>query len=126
MDSRVLIGVSVVLLMVIFFFIQSVGDCGTTQMIPGFWAVSEQFRDQAKIEQLVFYFDKGEGHMYYGYILMRVDGHVNINSQVKFEIHPCNYFANDMYTITIYGDEEIYDTFPKNMKMKINLSFFSI
>jgi len=120
MDSRVLIGVSVVLLMVVLFFIQSVGECGTTKMIQGFWVVSEQFKNEAKIDQLIFYFNKGEGHMYDGYILTRIDGEVSVSSHVKFEIHPCNYFANDSYKLTIYGDNEVYNVFPKIMNMKID------
>lgn len=120
MDSKIMIGVSIVLLMIMFFFIQSVGECGTTRMIHGFWVVSEQFKTEAKIDQLIFYFDKGDGYSYNGYILIRIDGDVSISSNVIFEIHPCNYFANDEYNLTIYGDEEVYEILPRTMKMKID------
>lgn len=120
MDSKILIGVGIVLFMIIFFFIQSVGDCGTTKMIHGFWVVSEQFKTKAKIDQLILYFNKGEGYAYDGYILIRIDGEVSVSSNVKFEIHPCSYFANDEYNLTIYGDEELYEILPQTMKMKID------
>ena len=116
MDPRILITICFVLFFIVIFLLQQVtGTCGE-KLIPGFWVVSEQFKEEAGIDQLVLYFDEGKGYEYTGYMVMVVDGETVFNGTMKFRISPNGYFKSECYMIVMEKD---IDQMPKKMLMVI-------
>jgi hypothetical protein len=83
-------------------------------MIPGFWNVSEQFQEQAKIDQMILYFSEGNGYMYDGYFIMVVDGETLFNGTMIFRITPKGYFRSDNF---VFETEKDTSVMPKKMTM---------
>ena len=111
----ILSAVCFVLLFIIIFLLSGVNTC-TTQMINGFWIVSEQFKEEAKIDQLLIYFDEGSGYDYNGYMVMVIDGKTVFNDSMKFKISPKGYLKSDCYKIIMEKDTKMM---PLNMTMEI-------
>jgi hypothetical protein len=118
MDVRILFAVCFVLLFIIMFLLQQTAGSCTSKLIPGFWTVSEQFKEDANIDQLILYFDEGKGYDYTGYMVMVVDGQTAINESMKFRITPMGYFRSDKYEF-IMGKENEY--MPKKMTMILSI-----
>lgn len=116
MDTRILLAVCFSLFFIVIFLLQQImGNC-SEQFIPGFWAVSEQFKEEANIDQLIIYFDKGKGYDYKGYMVMVVDGETIFNASMNFKITPKGYFKSDSYKFTT---EEDINVMPRTMTMVI-------
>lgn len=115
LDPRILLGVCFVMLFIIMYLVQN-KSCSTSPMIPGFWSVSEQFKEKAGIEQLIFYFGEGTGHEYKGYMILEVDGETLVNEVTRFRITPRSYFRGD-YSFLIHSDIK---HMPKKMIMSLN------
>jgi hypothetical protein len=116
MDPRILLAVCFVLLFLVIFLLQQVvSNCSET-LIPGFWTVSEQFKEQANIDQLVLYFDEGKGYEYKGYMVMVVDGETLFNETLNFMITPKGYFKSDSYE---FVTEKNTNIMPKKMTMEL-------
>lgn len=118
MDVRILVGICFVLLILVLFLIQDKINCSGENILPGFWSVSEKFKEEANIDQFVIYFDDGEGYDYQGYAVMVVDGETVFNGTQKFRITPKGYFKGDMYNIIMSKQIGIM---PTNITMEINV-----
>lgn len=115
--TRSLIGVCVILFFIVIFLVQSIGSCDNELIIPGFWIVSEDFKNKANIDQLVFYFDEGNGYEYKGWMILTVDGETVVNEPKKFRITPKGYFKSDSFLFTMPRSNEFM---PSTMTMKID------
>jgi hypothetical protein len=112
--QQILIGVCIALFFIIIFLLQCIGSTHTESMIGGFWSVSEKFKDDANIDQLIFYFNDGDGYEYKGYMIMSVDDEVIVNEPVQFRITPKGYFKSDSYTFTM---SKKTDMMPRKLTM---------
>lgn len=116
MDPRILLAVCFVLFFIVIFLLQQIiGSC-SEMLIPGFWTVSEEFKEQANIDQLIMYFDEGKGYDYKGYMVMVVDGDTVFNGTMNFRITPKGYFKSDSYE---FVTEKNTDVMPQKMTMEI-------
>jgi hypothetical protein len=106
-DPRILLAICFVLFFIIIFLLQQgIGSC-SEKLIPGFWTVSEQFKEQANLDQLILYFDDGKGYEYKGYMVVVVDGETVFNETMKFRITPKGYFKSDSYEFITEKDTGI-------------------
>jgi hypothetical protein len=116
MDPRILLTVCFVLFFIVIFLLQQImGSCGEN-MIPGFWTVSDEFKEEANLEQLILYFDAGKGYEYKGYMVMVVDGDTLFNETMKFRITPKGYFKSNSYEFVTEKDTT---SMPKKMTMEL-------
>lgn len=107
MDPRILIAICFSLFFVIIFMMQSISGDETEKMLPGFWSVSEEFQQKAKIDQMLIYLSEGEGYMYDGYFIMVVDGETQFNGTMKFRITPKGYFSSKSFTFETEKDSKV-------------------
>lgn len=84
--------------------------------ISGFWVVSEEFKDKANIDQMIIYFDKGDGYIYKGYLVLTVDNDTVFNNTLNFRITPKGYFKNG-YTIEM---EKKVEHIPQKLTMTLD------
>ena len=110
-----LIAICLFLLFMIMFYLQHTGNSYST-LIPGFWVVSESFKEQANLDQLLLYFNEGDGYNYKGYIVITADGKNVFNDTMNFRIIPKGYFKSELYNIIMEKDTKIM---PKNLTMEI-------
>jgi hypothetical protein len=115
LDPRILLAICFILLFIIIFLLQQMVSCDE-KIISGFWTVSEQFKEQANIDQLVFYFDEGKGYEYNGYMVMVVEGDTLFNETMRFRIIPKGYFKSDSYE---FSTEKNIDIMPNKMTMEL-------
>jgi hypothetical protein len=104
-----------VLLIIILFLLQKIGS-GTEKYIPGFWSASDQFKDQADLDEMLIYFDEGQGYMYKGYVVIASRGNTLFNNTTNFRITPSGYFKSDEF---ILETEEEIPGMAKKMIMTI-------
>ena len=116
MDPRILLSICVVLFFIVIFLLQQIMGSCTEKLIPGFWTVSDQFKEEANLDQLILYFDEGEGYEYKGYMVMVVDGDTMFNETMKFRITPKGYFKSNSYEFVTEKDTK---TMPKKMTMEL-------
>ena len=109
-DARILIAICFVLLFIVIFLLQQVMGSCSERLIPGFWTVSEQFKEEANLDQLILYFDEGKGYEYKGYMVMVVDGETVFNETMKFRITPKGYFKSDSYEFVTEKDTGVMPT----------------
>ena len=114
-DNRVLVAICLCLFFVSVFCLQHF-TTETDNIISGFWNVSEEFKEQAKIDNLMLYFDEGEGYDYNGYMVMVVDGETVFNETMKFRIRPKGYFKSLEYEFEMEKDTKVM---PKRLSMNI-------
>jgi len=117
MDERILVAVCCMLFFIILFLMGAGSNCDLTSMIPGFWKVSNQFKEKANIDQMIIYFDKGNGYNYTGYLIIVADGVTMYNGSMRFKITPKGYFGGNDYTFIM---EKSIDIIPQNTTMVIN------
>jgi len=116
MDPRILLAICFVLFFIVIFLLQQgMGSC-TEKLIPGFWTVSDQFKEEANLDQLILYFDEGKGYEYKGYMVMVVDGDTLFNETMKFRITPKGYFKSNSYEFVTEKDTE---SMPMKMTMEL-------
>ena len=101
----------------VIFLLQFIGSDNNVLMINGFWEVSEQFKSDANIDQMMFYFDEGKGYDYKGYLITVVDGETIYNDSIEFRITPKSYFRSDCYEFVMSRGTGIM---PKKMTMELN------
>ena len=118
LDIRILVGVCFVLFFIVIFLLQAIGTCGNISMIHGFWAASEQFMEDANIDQMVFYFDEGKGHNYKGYMVIVVDGETVFNDTLEFRITPKGYFKTSSYGFVMSKSTGVM---PVKMTMELDI-----
>lgn len=107
MDTRILLVICFVLFFIVLFLLQQImGKC-TEKIIPGFWTVSDQFKEEAHIDQLILYFDDGDGYDYGGYMVMTVDGETLFNETMRFRVIPKGYFKSDDYELIMEKDTKV-------------------
>lgn len=116
MDPRILLSICFVLFFIVIFLLQQVMGSCTEKLIPGFWTVSDQFKEEANLDQLILYFDEGKGYEYKGYMVMVVDGDTLFNETMKFRITPKGYFKSNSYEFFTEKDTKLM---PKNMTMEL-------
>ena len=116
MDPRILLSICVVLFFIVIFLLQQIMGSCTEKLIPWFWTVSDQFKEEANLDQLILYFDEGEGYEYKGYMVMVVDGDTMFNETMKFRITPKGYFKSNSYEFVTEKDTK---TMPKKMTMEL-------
>jgi hypothetical protein len=116
MDPRILLAVCFVLFFIVIFLLQQVMGSCTEKLIPGFWTVSDQFKEEANLDQLILYFDEGKGYEYKGYMVMVVDGDTLFNETMKFRITPKGYFKSNSYEFVTEKDTE---SMPRKMTMEL-------
>lgn len=116
MDERILISICFALFFVVIFLLQQVMGSCSEKLIPGFWNVSEQFKEQANLDNLIIYFDEGEGYEYKGYMVIVADDNTIFNETVKFRITPKGYFRSDSYELCMEKDTGVM---PQKMTMEI-------
>lgn len=114
MDPRILLAICFVLFFIIIFLLQQVMGSCNEKLIPGFWTVSDQFKEEANLDQMILYFDEGEGYEYKGYMVMVVDGDTLFNETMKFRITPKGYFKSNSYEFVTEKDT-------KSMPMKMTM-----
>jgi len=83
------------------------------KIIPGFWCISDDFKQQSEAEQLMFYFENGSCFSYNGYIILTSDGKELINETTTFTITPRGI---NTYTLNMALDTEYM---PKMLIMDI-------
>lgn len=116
MDPRILVAVCFVLFFIIIFLLQAIMGSCEEQLIPGFWSVSDQFKEKANIDQLILYFDEGKGYRYNGFIVMVVENETLFNGTMSFRITPKGYFkANTFEFVT----EKNIGTIPSKLTMTL-------
>jgi hypothetical protein len=103
-DERILLAICFALFFVIVFLLQAIQSDNCGDMIRGFWTASEQFKEDANIDQLVMYFSKGEGYDYKGYLILTVDGDTVYNDKMQFRITPKGYFKGTDYSFQMSQD----------------------
>lgn len=118
MDPRILLAICFVLFFIVIFLLQQVMGSCNEKLISGFWTVSEQFKEQANLDQLVIYFDEGEGYEYKGYMVMVADGETLFNETMKFRIIPKGYFKSNSYEFITEKDTKVM---PVKMTMELCL-----
>ena len=116
MDPRILLAICFVLFFIVIFLLQQVMGSCTEKLIPGFWTVSDQFKEEANLDQLILYFDEGKGYEYKGYMVMVVDGDTLFNETIKFRITPKGYFKSNSYEFVTEKDTK---SMPKKMTMEL-------
>jgi hypothetical protein len=116
MDTRILLAVCFVLFFIVLFLLQQVMGTCCEKLIPGFWTVSEQFKEQSNLDQLVLYFDDGDGYEYKGYLVMVAGGDTIFNETMNFRITPKGYFKSDSYE---FITEKNIGVMPQKMTMTI-------
>jgi hypothetical protein len=102
-----------VILLIIFLTYNKAND----EIITGFWMASDEFKKQADLDQMVFYFGAGCGYDYDGYILIATNGSIVHNDKTRFKITPAGYFKNNTYSCEM---ETEIDFIPKVLNMTIN------
>jgi hypothetical protein len=116
MDPRILLAICFVLFFIVIFLLQQVMGSCNEKLIPGFWTVSDQFKEEANLDQLILYFDEGKGYEYKGYMVMVVDGDTLFNETMKFRITPKGYFKSNSYEFVTEKDTK---SMPKKMTMEL-------
>lgn len=116
MDPRILLAICFVLFFIVIFLLQQVMGSCSEKLIPGFWTVSDQFKEEANLDQLILYFDEGTGYDYKGYMVMVVDGDTLFNETMKFRITPKGYFKSNSYEFVMEKDTKLM---PKKMTMEL-------
>ena len=116
MDPRMLTAVCFVLFFAVIFLIQCIPNDDSEKMLPGFWTVSEDFQQKAKIDQMIMYFSEGEGYTYNGYFIMVVDGETTFNGTTNFRITPKGYFKSKEF---VFETEKDTGIIPKKMTMSL-------
>lgn len=116
MDPRILLAICFVLFFIVIFLLQQVMGSCSEKLIPGFWTVSDQFKEEANLDQLILYFDEGKGYEYKGYMVMVVDGDTLFNETIKFRITPKGYFKSNSYEFVTEKDTK---SMPKKMTMEL-------
>jgi hypothetical protein len=84
----------------------------------GFWIVSEQFKQDSGLDQLMMYFDKSGD----GYIILTADGNTLYNDKMKFNINQrgINTYSLDMGTEMEYMPKSmIMSVYPSNGFMEL-------
>lgn len=114
MDERILVAICFVLFFIIIFLLQQIMGSCNEQLIPGFWTVSEQFSEEANVDQFILYFAEGEGYEYKGYMVIVVDGETMFNETINFRITPKGYFKSDSYEFIMEKNTKIM---PQKMTM---------
>ncbi len=97
-----LIGLCLVVLLVLLVIVLK----PQTENISGFWVASEEFKDDANLDQQIFYFGEGDGYIYDGYLLICADNETLFNDTVKFKITPKGYFSKQ-YTFCTEQDTDV-------------------
>jgi hypothetical protein len=118
MNDKILIGICMALFFVVIFLVHTIGT-SSVSAIPGFWVASDQFKEDANIDQLIMYIGKGEGYMYKGYLIMVVDVETVYNDVMKFKITPKGYYNSEEYSIVL---SESPTAMPQKMSMTINVN----
>ena len=116
-DERILLGVCCLLFFCVIFLLQSINGSGSENMISGFWTISEQFKTEANIDQMVLYFGEGSGYEYDGYMVMVIDGKTVFNDVIKYRITPHGYFGSDTYTFLTSVDTGVI---PRKLTMELS------
>lgn len=116
MDERILVAICFVLFFIVIFLLQSIMGPGSETMIPGFWTVSDQFKEKANLDQLILYFDEGKGYEYNGYMVMVVDNDTVFNGVLRFRITPKGYFNSNTFMFTMSKKTGIM---PQKMTMEL-------
>jgi hypothetical protein len=117
-NYNIIIGIIVIFFVIMFFFSYHIGDSSKEQLIPGFWTVSEDFKEKSKLEQLIVYFGEGDGYEYKGYMVITSNGETLFNDVLNFRITPQGYFKAGKYTVMTSIDTKVM---PQNMTMEINV-----
>ena len=86
MYQHILLAVCLVLFFIIMFLLQGF-NCEDNK-IQGFWIVSDQFKEQANLEQFLIYIGEGDGYLYKGYIVINSEGESLYNNAISFRIAP--------------------------------------
>lgn len=115
-NNNILIGIVFVLFLLIIFSFKNSFNENSCGLIQGFWEVSDDFKKTANIDQLMLYFDEGDGYKYNGYIILEVDGDVVYNDVIKFRITPKGYFRPNEYEFEMEKDIKYI---PKKSTMEI-------
>jgi hypothetical protein len=120
MFYNIIFGICIVLFVIVFFLSYHIGcDSSKENLIPGFWSVSDEFKEQSKLDQLIIYFDQGSGYEYKGYMVITSNGDTLFNDILSFRIIPQGYFKNGKYSFMTSINTNII---PQNMTMEINVS----
>lgn len=115
-DERLLLGVCCLLFFCVIFLLQSISGSGSENMISGFWTISDEFKAEANIDQMVLYFGEGSGYEYEGYMVMVVDGKTIFNDALQYRITPRGYFRSDTYSFVTSVDTGVI---PKTLTMDL-------
>jgi hypothetical protein len=116
--ERILISICFALFFVIIFLLQKVEWTNHESMIPGFWSVTDEFKEKAKIDQMMIYFSEGEGYLYPGFFLLQYDGETEYNGTMNFRITPKGYFKSKEFT---FETEKCLKVMPKKLTMTLDL-----
>ena len=92
MDYKIIMAGCLTLLFLIIFFTRSGDSYIPEKMLPGFWTVSDEFKEKANIDQMIIYFGKGDGYLYKGFLALVVDNDTVFNETINFRITPKGYF----------------------------------
>jgi hypothetical protein len=85
MEQNIPIAICIVALFIVILIYHTTSNAG---IIPGFWLASDDFKEQANLDQLVMYFNEGSGYNYDGYIIISADGGTVFNDKMSFRITP--------------------------------------
>ena len=116
MDPRILAAICFILLFIVIFLLQQVMGSCSERLIPGFWTVSDQFKEEANVDQFILYFSEGKGYEYNGYMVMVVDGETVFNETMNFRVIPKGYFKSDSYEFHMEKDTKLM---PQKMTMEL-------
>lgn len=94
MDYKIVIAGCLTLLFLVIFFTRTGESYRPERMIHGFWTVSDEFKEQAKIDQMIIYFGQGNGYLYKGFMALVVDNNVIFNETINFRITPKGYYKD--------------------------------
>ena len=102
--------IAIVLIILLIYFLS------WNNSIDGFWRVSDEFKNEANIDELMLYFSPDGG-----YCTMVVDGQVEFNDVVNFSMSNKTWFGKDNVVYSCKMDKDI-PGIPTNVRIEVEFS----